>query len=351
MPRGKNDFSAFLADLEGKTATLAYSFSSSVKKNDTWYDRWRSDTIFYFGSAVEALKMEARYIDIDTYLREMADPTSGIGDVIINLHSGLLRIGSWPLVASLASWRNIPIVPCSSDIHVTGERKDIANTVARTTRLKVPSEIVDVQGSENELIIKPRDLGMSVGLQRTKDPAYAKKYETDPNFVVQQFVPGFDATVGFVLAAGGEYSCIGGMIYVPYGKNQENWLLTEDLKNEASTKDAYVRKHIDVSEEFAAEARKLMRKLGNSSVYRIDVRLSPATRGEVPEIVDLDNAYFLEANPTPAISPKSSFGEMMARVVQTRGRVFDELSGHEIISCSPQTLLVANQLYASFKNN
>ena len=66
------EFGSILAEHGGKSVALIYSYSNTVDKRRAWYDRWRSKVIMYFGQGAEALGLEVRYLDVDTYLTEMA---------------------------------------------------------------------------------------------------------------------------------------------------------------------------------------------------------------------------------------------------------------------------------------
>ena len=281
-------------------------------------------------------------------------PSHQIGDYIINLHSGLKRIGSWPIISSLASWRRIPIVPCDSDAHIVGERKDITNLIAQTTSIMVPKTFQINDGETGRYVIKPRDLGMSVGLILSSDPNELVEATNNPHLVVQKFIPGYDATVAFVKSPSGSYTCIGGMIYCPKVADMENWVLLEDDKNENTKITDYARLHISVDSELSDEASKLISRIGSSSIYRVDFRLISNGLNTVPQSIKLDNSYFLEANPTPAISPTSSVGEMLQNTYESKSDAFQALTRgvtEQANICNPAALLLSNQLYASQKNN
>ncbi|MCZ6862609.1 MAG: hypothetical protein O7I42_20445 [Alphaproteobacteria bacterium] len=350
QPENRPSFGEFLERLAGKTIAIVYSYSNVVDREATWYDRWRSDVVSYYGLAVEALRAEARYLDIDTYLRLMSEPKAFVGDVIINLHSGLNQIGSWPIISSLASWRGLPIVPCSSDVHITSERKDIANTVARTTRLNVPADWTSESGMEKRFILKPRDLGMSKGILVTSDRSLIENRLSAATYICQEFVRGYDATIAMVFTPDHSYMVLGGMIYLPDTPSPHDWILKTGAKDQLNPTGEHARNQIPVGSSLAHELTMLAERLGHSSVFRMDFRVDPDENGQPPSSLTLASTHFLEANPTPTISENSSFGELVSLAMDNREQA-ERLTQGKLEQLSKkvraQAALVAAQLYAS----
>lgn len=42
------NYAEFLDTLNGRSVALVYSYSNTVNRKRTWYDRWRSSVIMYF---------------------------------------------------------------------------------------------------------------------------------------------------------------------------------------------------------------------------------------------------------------------------------------------------------------
>ncbi len=348
-----SEFGKFLQRLTNESVALVYSYSNTIDKKKTWYDRWRSSVIMYFGEGAEALGLEVRYIDVDTYLLEMATHSVFQNDYIINLHSGLNRISSWPIVSSLASWRNVPSGLCPSDVHITCERKDVTRAIARSLRLKLPAQWGE-QPISDDYVIKARDLGMSVGLQRTSDRTVLEEAAARDDNIVEAFVSGFDATVALLANAKGDYTVLGGRLYKPSGPNPLDWMYTESLKNLPLENDQFTGMAVDVDDDLAAELTTLAHKLGRGSVYRADFRVESLPGDEPPPKLTLENSWFLEVTPTPYISAKTDFGVIMRDAI-SKPSILNELVSEHVESftddTAPQAVLVASILYKAAQAN
>ncbi|NBC34409.1 MAG: hypothetical protein GVY13_17160 [Alphaproteobacteria bacterium] len=339
-------FSSFLDSLHGKTVAVVYSFSNRVEPKLTWYDRWRSDVVFFFGAGIEKLGASPRYIDVDLYLKEMAHSPETMGDYILNLHSGLLQIASWPIIASGASWARIPVAPCASDVHIVGERKDLANALAATTKLRLPKPWKS-DGGGAIYVRKPRDLGMSRGLQLLRgkelhDVTFGKD-------IVQEFIEGFDATVAIVLQPNLQYSVIGAQLLIPEETERASWTFSEEEKLSESTKPTFVRRNVAVDPALRREIYALCEKIGYSSIYRIDFRIDSRNKS-IPEQMSLDNSFFLEANPTPTVSRESGFGHMLKHLLSLNCKEHYELDPclvKLLQSLKEEAAIVGLMLYAS----
>lgn len=342
-------FQQFLNWLPGKTVAIVYSYSNTPNKNEIWYDRWKSDVISYFGLSVEYLMAEVRYIDVDTFLNLMGEKNSFIGDIIINLHSGLNKVGAWPIVSSLACWKGLPVVPCGSDVHIASERKDIGNALTRETEIKVPPDWNNLDEEGKTYIVKPTTLGMSRNVFATQDHARIAGVLAAGNFMAQEFISGFDATVAILMAPTGRFEVLGGALYIPFTKSP-NWFLTEEDKLDSHEALPYERCLIDIDSDLAGELSLLAQRIGFSSVYRVDFRVEPEPNGQPPSILTLSNSWFLEANPMPTTSRSSSLHEIMRAAIKDQDTrealncgLFSDLKEDELA----QVTLVAAQLYAA----
>lgn len=344
----------FLSELPGKSIALVYSYSSTIDKQRTWYDRWRSSVIMYFGQGAEALGLEVRYIDVDTYLSNMASHDEFPNDFILNLHSGLNDISSWPIISSFASWRNIPAGFCPSDVHVTCERKDITYSLALRLNLNLPKKWCDRDQTTGTYIIKERDLGKSIGLRKTDVHEELKEASSKDYLVVEEFVPGYDATVAVLANFSGGYTVIGARYCLPKGPDKHDWMFTEQRKVLPYYNEDFSTEKILVSAEIEDELIKLSQMLGDGSVYRYDFRVTPDSDGKAPPVMNSDNAWFLEVTPTPAISEGNDFGSIMKDVSKDE-IIINQLLGSSAINRrgvhAPQSILVACILFKSTLNN
>lgn len=116
-----------------------------------------------------------------------------------NLNAAMTPIHHWSMVPSVASWCGIKPFPSEANVLIISERKDTASLIARECGIAV-QKILRKDGplSLNPLIpviIKPRDLGGSVGLKRSTAGELAADEAIQPTDVIQEFVRGFDLTI------------------------------------------------------------------------------------------------------------------------------------------------------------
>jgi hypothetical protein len=339
-------FDQFARLLKNKTVALVYNYSDSVDPKTTWYDKWKSETVNLFASGAEALGAQARYIDVDAFIDFMAIKPSRLGHFIINLHSGLNSIASWPLIGSLASWRGIPIGPCPADVHIVAERKDVCLSVAETVGLRIPSRW-EHSSEMSRVVFKPRDLGRSVGLIVTERPEEHAYLIEDGRYIAQEFVPGFDATIGLCVDPNLELKVMGACIYLPDGPNPQDWVYTTEAKEKRPSGRKVVRERVPVSQDLEAILKKVVRAIGISAVYRIDLRVDPSDGNEMPTKIEANNCTFLEANPTPLIDPRSSYFDMFSQYFARMAETQEKSEEIPVHLQSPQALLVAQILYTA----
>lgn len=347
MSTGAAAFRAFLDELKGKTVAIVYSFSNRVEPSVAWYDRWRSDVIVFFGKGVERLGAEPRYMDVETYIRTQGSRGDIPGDFVINLHSGLNDLGCWPIISSLARWRRIPVSPCSSDVHIVGERKDLANMLAVKSGLRVPAPF-EAEGEAGTLFVrKPRDLGMSRGLQIL--PRSALDPEAFGTDIVQRLIPGYDATVGVVRTPDGRHVVIGAHLLVPARPDDTGWIFSEESKiAEDAGAASFSRRTVDVSPELQRMIRDVCDRIGPSGHYRLDFRIETPDPAGLP-CLTAGNAYFLEANPTPTVSASGEFCAMVAEWLEGGGlrASAGEESAERLRSLGAEAALVALDLFSA----
>lgn len=347
------DFESFLAGLSGKSIALVYSYSNTIDKRETWYDRWRSKVIMYFGQGAEELGLDVRYVDVDTYLSNMASTLQFPNDFILNLHSGLNDISSWPIISSFASWRSVPAGFCPSDVHVTCERKDVTRAFAMQLNLNLPSRWNEGNCTNSFYVIKARDLGKSVGLRKTNDPVALRVAAQDEHLVVEKFVSGFDATVAVLANCSNGYTVIGARYCRPKGPDKHEWMFTEERKNLPYNNEDFATEKILVANELKIELINLSKLLGRGSVYRYDFRVVPDIDGSAPTAMTCDNSWFLEVTPTPAISAGNDFGSMMIDVAEDQELLGELVGNPDAIPAgphAPQAILTSCILFKAALN-
>lgn len=349
MQRQPDDFVSFIEGLSNKTVAIVYSFSNRVSPRYTWYDRWRSDVVLFHGEGVERLKAEPRYLDVELYLKSIASKDEVVGDYIINLHSGLLNVESWPIISANASWRQLPVAPCSSDVHIITERKDITNIVAATTALKVPEAWAGTTTGPEMVVVKPRDLGMSRGVI-VKSRAEVRQEDLSRS-VVQSFIPGLDATVSVLRLPSGDFYIVDAEIQ-RFSDADVTDIIDEATKISDRTAGIHTDRPISVRDDLAREIRVLCDRIGPSSIYRVDFRVV-TDDGSDPSEMTLDNSYFLEVNSMPTVSRKSSYGNMIVNLmndIERLSRDFGPSLAQTLRTLGPEGFYSAIILYNSATN-
>lgn len=297
---------------------IVYNYSNNPDAYKTRYDQWGASVIFFYGMAAEILGLNPRYLDIDTYLSEFSRPRLFEPCTVVNLHSGVSRIASWPMIGSLAAWHAVPVVPCAADVHVTGERKDVAKALAAEQGFNVPKPF-SPETDEHRHIVKPRSLGMSEGIYVTSDRADLAAKSQDQDYVVQAFVPGYDATVAVIAHPDRGLWVTDALLFVP-ASGDLDWYPSKAFKiqdrmpagSNASGPCPEVQGHrVDVAAPLAQRIRTLCRAIGPSSVYRLDFRIAPEDDGGVPDQLTPGNTHFLEINPTPTVSWHTDAGKLL----------------------------------------
>ena len=353
LPTTDHKYEKFLDQLSDKSLAIVYSYSNTIDKRRTWYDRWKSAVVLYFGQGAEALGLDVRYIDVDTYLAEMAIAGKFHNDYVLNLHSGLSQISSWPIISSLASWRNVPVGPCPSDVHITCERKDVTRAFAEQLGMQLPRKWEDGAQSECTFVIKERDLGMSVGLRKSDDTLELQAASTQSNLIVEEFISGYDATVAVIANSNDDYTIIGAKCCLPKGDNPHEWMFTEEIKSLPMSNSEYEIGDISVDVGVGFELKKISHMLGDGAIYRYDFRIKPLEDGSVPSVMTIENSWFLEVTPTPTMSEHNEFGMMMKAAVEDSDLLKDlvgESARRFTGQFAPQSVLVANLLYKAQSN-
>ncbi|MEM5494471.1 hypothetical protein [Hoeflea sp. AS16] len=186
----------------GHSAAVVYGFAPAGQFTQIWYDQWRSSVISSYGYALEELGLHPYFVDAAAFARQALDGSLPKVICAFNLNAGITPIHHWSMVPSVASWCGIKPFPSEADVLIVSERKDTASLIARECGLAVPKNFQkDELLSLNPLtpvMIKPRDLGGSVGLKRSTAGELAADKAIQPTDVLQEFVRGFDLTIPVV---------------------------------------------------------------------------------------------------------------------------------------------------------
>jgi D-alanine-D-alanine ligase-like ATP-grasp enzyme len=306
---------AMLNDLRGRCVALVYAFPKVTDPPNRWYDRWKSRVIMSYGEALERLGVKPYYCDVDTFIDQASSGRLPECDAAISLNAGVRPVAHFALIPAVAQWFQIPIIPCTADVIMAGERKDLGNAIAGRAGLWVPKTYLpdDIACARNEgaLIVKPRDLGGSYGLKRIDGTAITEG-DFSGGKVVQQFVTGYDVTIPvFMDAATGSLAVTDATIYLPSGADPTQWIYDRDAK------EAYVggtglptvtRIQIPLSLCAERKIRTFSKMIGVDCFARVDFRLAVDSI-EGLTCVRADQLAFIEINPMPTVCAGLAFIE------------------------------------------
>jgi len=302
----------FADRLRGQRVAIVYSHRFGVPLDDNWYHRWQTSIIAMFSQAVEHCGAIPVFFDIDQWLSYCA---SAGGDVkfMVNLNAGNRSLDQWAIVPALGEWIGIPSFPCSAFTVMLGEAKDVAKRLATGCGWRVPRDLEGGLPSDCEIIRKPRAYGSSVGLERLK--ASEIEDPRDGEFIVEEFVRGYDATVvTFFSAVTGRLECQGAQAILPRTSDPDDWVYDSFEKRNPGVRTQVDFPFLEVDPDLAKRAMEMTRVFGGNFVSRIDVRVTGRPSQSQP--VRFEDCVFLEINPMPTIGPTNSVTEMAARYVE-----------------------------------
>lgn len=301
--------------LAGSRIALVYSFPKISDPSSRWYDRWRSRVIMSYGEALERLEILPFYCDVDTFIEKAALGSLPSCDAAISLNAGVWPVSNFALVPAVAQWYQIPVVPCTADVIIAGERKDLANAMAVRAGLRVPKTYeqggLSEARSERFVVVKPRDLGGSYGLQKTSGE-HLNEEDFNGGKIVQRFIPGYDVTVPvFTDATSGEIVVGDATVYFPSNADPTSWVY------DRAAKDAYVggekvtsvvRHQFPLDEYARKQVIDLCSAIGVDCFARIDFRIE-LDKPDVLKVITADRLYFIEINPMPTVCTGLAFIE------------------------------------------
>lgn len=304
-----------LRALEACRVALVYSLPQPDDPANRWYDRWRTRVIMSYGEALERIGAVPYYCDIDTFIDQISSGKLNDCDAVMSLNAGVRPVSHFALIPAVAQWFRKPIIPCTADTIIAGERKDLGNALASKAGLKVPRvygphECAEAR-SEARLVVKPRDLGGSFGLKlvegKSLDPS-----DFDGGKIVQAFVPGYDVTVPVFVDANTNTLNIGdATVYVPIQSDPTEWIYDRHAKEAyvgGSGVSSVTRKQYPLAPRAADRIRAYCTTVGVDCFARIDFRLHVNHLDHVARI-DLDDLVFVEINPMPTVCVGLAFVE------------------------------------------
>lgn len=307
-PLDADMFRAAIAELEGKSAAIVYSFRAQESPERIWYDQWRSNVIAAYGSALEALGVEPYYVDVESFCRQAFSGALPDLHCVFNLNAGIAPIAHWALVPSVAAWCGLRPLPAEADVLIVGERKDTAALVAQSCGLRTPrifrfDEIASLAPADL-LVAKPRDLGGSVGVRLISAAELITKQAQPGGQLVQEFVRGFDLTVPLVFQpSAGRHRAVCGVVYVPECARSDEWIHDEGSKRSGQG----YRKQVVPLPLSLEEALCRFATVAELGPYaRVDLRIAASGPPDSPEFWN-GEPYFIEVNPLPTLRPGINF--------------------------------------------
>lgn len=346
----EKQFRERFASLRGESAAVVYGFAPSGKFTQIWYDQWRSSVISSYGSALEELGLHPYFVDAVSFARQALDGSLPKVVCAFNLNAGITPIYHWSMVPSVASWCGIRPFPSEADVLIVGERKDTACLIAQDCGLAVPRTFRKDQllslDPLTPAILKPRDLGGSIGLKYSTAGALAADNAVKSTDIIQEFVRGFDVTIPVVWQPTlGKHRCVAGVMYLPEN-NSQNWYHSADTKKSGR---GYLKRIVPIPLELESLLVSFAKRIELGPYARIDIRIQcqPDDAGDV----DWKGAkpFFIEVNPLPTLRPGINFLNVVAHeIFQTAfksetGRLAEILgytpSAHAfVLACALSTL-------------
>lgn len=311
----------FASQLRGERVAIVYSHRFGVPLDENWYHRWQTNVIAMFSQAVEHCGAIPVFFDIEQWIAYCATPRDDVR-FMVNLNAGNRTLDQLAIAPALGGWRGIATFPCNAFTVLLGEAKDTAKCLARDCGWQTPRNHDEGLSPDDEVIRKPRTYGSSVGLERVRLKDVVEP--GDPEFIVEEFVRGYDATVvTFFSAISGELECQGAQAMMPETADPADWVYDAYEKRNPNVRTRITFPYCPVEPELAKRCVELTRVFGGTFVSRVDVRVTSRPSPSTP--LRFEDCSFLEINPMPTIGPSNSVTELAAQFVERN-------AGHDQIS-------------------
>lgn len=332
--------------LRGRAAGVIYGFRGAGEFNRIWYDQWGSAVISSYGHALEDLGLQPFFCDVETFGKLAFN--GSLPDLIctFNLNAGVTPITHWNVVPAISQWFDIPAMPASADVLTVCERKDTASLIAAKSNLVIAKtftvEEVEALPTAFPLIVKPRDLGGSVGIQKVSAfDIHSQKTRIGPTAVIQEFIAGYDLTVPIVWQPStNEYRCPAGVLYIPEDRINQNWWHNENSKSSGK---GYTKQIVPIPKWIERDIQSFAGNCQLGPYARIDFRMIP--RQSEFSIDDLERAEFrfIEVNPLPTLRQEINFLNVVeSPIFQSNFKTELDAVGAELSSkVSPHALVLA----------
>ena len=261
-----------------------------------------------YGEALERIGIIPYYCDIDTFLGQAVSGKLDFCDAVMSLNAGVRPVSHFAVVPAVAYWFQKPIIPCTADTIIAGERKDLGNAIAQSTGLKVPKiyrrNEISIARESQRLLIKPRDLGGSYGL-KVIDGCSLEASDFDVAKIVQEFIPGYDVTISVFIDSKSKNLIIGdATVYIPTHPSPLNWIYDRQAKEDyvgGAGVSGVNRRQLPLHKDASKAIRGFCKMIGVDCFARVDFRLE-ATQLENYKSIYIDDLAFIEINPMPTVA-------------------------------------------------
>jgi len=339
-------FSEFANHLEAKRIGIVYSDRFSGELAETWYHRWKTNVIAFFSQAVEDLKAQPIFFNVDQFISLCSAHENPNLAFVVNLNAGNRFLDNWAIVPALCQWRGIPVFPSSAMTVMLGENKVFSKIVADQLGWRVPRSLYETPEVLDKFIMKPTTLGSSVGIQKLDRRDAASNIATDT--LIEEFVPGFDVTLVLLYSSiDRDLVCMGAQATVPVIPHPETWIFDAFEKRNPGVRTPVEELLCPVEDELASKSVALGKLFGSRAVTRIDARVSRKPEKDVP--IHFADCTFIEINPMPTVGPTNSVTKFAQKFV-SENRAHPSLAWLEGTQGSPANLaacyILACGLYA-----
>lgn len=292
------DFYNSLNKIKNKTIAVIYIFEGENEKGYEHYDIWQSDVISEWISAIQELGCKPLILDVRTFIQKAMDKSLPHIDYVINLNNGNKELSTLGLTPSVCSFLNIPCIPCNTISIISGEHKEIANYIATSTDLNLPSN--NTQSSNS--IFRPFNYGSSRGIVK------GKERDKSQNGLYQEFIRGYDITTPILYNPLTEkLEILPTVMYYPENKDVD-WFFNEEVKEKRG---GYKKQILDVDLQTKNQYIELAKKIGVNCYCRIDARVKCNSKDEWETLctkpISASKIYFIEINPMPTIKSEINF--------------------------------------------
>lgn len=294
-----------------KNVCIVYQYSPAKSLGHLWYHMWGLDVLSFVGSGFERLGLNLKIVDMQSFIKNPTEALHNV-DFVVNLVCGNQDISYWGIVPSIAKWYGKKPIPNTAETMLAGERKDIANIVAKKVGLNCPKWELTLNkdiGFQEKIIAKPRDHGSSVGIMIGNLGDISKKSKFNVPYIYQNFISGYDVTVGVLWDPVSKKMRFGDAIaFIP--KNDDQTLTYDDRVKEENRLGKPLSK-FDMSyyilpHSIKAKIGSLFEHLGGSATGRVDFRVATSKKENLIKAKE-SSYYFIETNPSPTIATNSSF--------------------------------------------